>query len=206
MADLLDIFKSSMTDEILGQLGSQVGIKDKKQTSAAASGAFSVLLDAMQRNASKTDGVSSLDKALKTDHDGSIMDDLMGYVSGKGNFSERTTNGAGILKHVLGNKQSGVIDILGKMTGLDKSASGNLLIKMAPIVMGALGKQKKTQSLDTGGIFDMLTKSVEPQRKSDSQFGGLLNAVLDQDGDGDVKDDLLKMGMKALGGFFKRRR
>ena len=205
MADLIDIFKSSMSDEILEQLGSQVGIKDKKKAGAAASGAFSILLDAMQRNASKEGGMSSLSNALEQDHDGSIMDDLMGYMSGKGNFSQRTTNGAGILNHVLGNKQSGVIDILGKMTGMDKSNSGDLLIKMAPIVMGALGKQKRSQNLDTGGLLDMLTKSVEPQR-NDKKFGGLVNAVLDQDGDGDVKDDLLKLGMKAISGFFRKKR
>lgn len=206
MADLLDMFKSSMTDEVLEQLGNQVGIKDKEKTSVAASGAFTVLLDALQRNAAKDDkGVASLDKALEKDHDGSVLDDLMGYVSGQGSFSDRTTNGAGILNHVLGNKQSGVMDILGKMAGLDKSTSSDLLIKMAPIVMGALGKQKRNQNLDGGGLVDILTRSVEPQRK-DSQFGGLLNAVLDQDGDGDVKDDLLNMGMKALGGLFRRKR
>jgi hypothetical protein len=205
MADLLDLFKSSMTDEVLETLGSQVGIKDKSMTSTAATGAFTVLMDAMQRNATQSKGVKSLDKALEKDHDGSVLDDLMGYISGQGNFSSRTTNGAGILNHVLGSKQSGVIDILGKMTGLDKSKSGDLLMKMAPIVMGALGKQKRTQNLDKGGVFDILTKSVEPQR-NDSQFGSLLNAVLDQDGDGDVKDDLLNMGMKVLGGFFKRKR
>jgi hypothetical protein len=205
MADLLDLFKSNMTDEVLETLGSQVGIQDKKMTSAAATGAFTVLMDALQRNATQSKGVKSLDKALEKDHDGSLLDDLMGYVSGQGNFPNRTTNGAGILNHVLGSKQSGVVEILGKMTGLDKSKSGDLLIKMAPIVMGALGKQKRTQNLDKGGVFDILTKSVEPQR-NDSQFGSLLNAVLDQDGDGDVKDDLLNMGMKALGGFFKRKR
>jgi hypothetical protein len=205
MTDLLDVFKSSMTDEILDQLGSQVGIRDKAKAGTAASGAFTVLLDALQRNAVKEEGISSLDKALEKDHDGSVLDNLMGYIGGQGNFSDRTTNGAGILNHVLGNKQSGVIEMLSKVAGLDKSTSGELLIKMAPIVMGALGKQKRAQNLDKGGIFDVLTKSVEPQRK-DSQFGGLLNAVLDQDGDGDVKDDLLNMGMKALGGLFKRKR
>jgi hypothetical protein len=205
MTELFDLIKGNMSDDILDQLGSQVGLNDRKKTEEAATGAFSVLLDAMQRNAQDKKSAEALNNALEKDHDGSIFDDLMGYVSGKTNQPERTVNGAGILKHVLGGKQSGVIDMLGKMTGMDKSSAGNLLIKVAPLVMGALGKQKKTQGLDTGGLFDMLTKTVEPQRQN-SPFGGLLNAVLDQDGDGDVKDDLLNMGMKALGGLFKRRR
>ena len=205
MTELFDLLKGNMTDDVLDQLGTQIGVNDRKKTSAAASSAFNVLLDAMQRNATKDTGMSSLSNALEKDHDGSIFEDLMGYMQGSSKQPTRTTNGAGILKHVLGNKQSGVVDILGQMTGLDKSSSGNLLIKMAPLVMGALGKQKKNQQLDTGGLFDVLTKSVEPQR-NDKQFGGLLNAVLDQDGDGDVKDDLLKIGFKALGGLFKRKR
>jgi len=205
MTELFDLLKGNMTEAVIDQLGSQIGLNDRKKTTDAASGAFSILLDAMQRNATDEKGVSSLNNALEQDHDGSIFDDLMGYVSGESKQPQRTTNGAGILKHVLGGKQSGVIDMLGKMTGLDKSAAGNLLIKMAPLVMGALGKQKKTQQLDNGGLLDMLTKTVEPQRK-DRQFGGLLNSILDQDGDGDVKDDLLNIGFKALGGLFKRRR
>ena len=205
MTELFDLLKGNLTDEVVDQLGSEIGLNDRKKTTEAASGAFSILLDAMQRNASKKDGVNSLTNALEQDHDGSIFEDLMGYMSGKSKQPERSVNGAGILKHVLGDKQSGVIDILGNMTGLDKSSSGNLLIKMAPLVMGALGKQKKTQQLDSGGLLDMLTKTVEPQR-TNSPLGGMLNSVLDQDGDGDVKDDLLKMGLKALGGFFKRKR
>ena len=205
MADLLDMFKGMLTDDVVDQLGSQIGMQDKAKTSEAATGAFSVLLDALQRNASNAKGASALNQALEKDHDGSIFDDLMGYMNGNTTQPASTVNGAGILKHVLGDKQSGVIDILGKVTGLDKSSSGNLLIKMAPLVMGALGKQKQTQNLDTGGLMDMLTKSAGSQQK-DSAFSGLLTAVLDQDGDGDVKDDLMKMGMKALTGFFKRKR
>ena len=205
MADLTNMFKDLLTDDLVDQLGSQIGINDRQKTTQAASGAFSVLLEAMKRNAASGQGASALNQALEKDHDGSILEDIMGYVSGQTSQPERTTNGAGILKHVLGNKQSGVIDMLSQVAGLDKSTSGNLLIKMAPLVMGALGKQKRTQNLDSGGLLDMLTKSAQP-KEQDSAFGGLLNAVLDQDKDGDVKDDLMRMGMKALGNFFKKKR
>jgi hypothetical protein len=205
MTELFDLLKGNLTEDVIDQLGSQIGSTDRTKTTAAASGAFTVLLDALQRNATDKKGVESLNNALEKDHDGSIFDDLMGYVSGNAKQSEKTVNGAGILSHVLGNKQSGVIDLLGKMTGMDSSSSSSLLIKMAPLVMGALGKQKKSQNLDTGGLLDMLTKTVEPERKN-SQFGSLLTSVLDRDGDGDVKDDLMSMGMKALSGFFKKKR
>jgi len=205
MTELFDLLKGNLPEEVMDQLGAQIGVSDKSKTREAAAGAFNVLLDAMQRNAKDEKGAKALSQALENDHDGSIFDDLMGYFSGQSSQPERTVNGAGILKHVLGTKQSGVIDMLGKMTGMDKSSAGNLLIKMAPLVMGALGKQKKTQNLDSGGLFDLLTNAVEPQRTG-SPYGGLLTAVLDRDGDGDVKDDLLNMGLKALGGLFKRKR
>lgn len=205
MTELFDLIKGNLSDDVLDQLGSQIGVNDRNKTKEAATGAFSVLLEAMQRNAKDDKAASALNNALEKDHDGSIFDDIMGYVTGNTNQPASTVNGAGILKHVLGGKQSGVIDILGQMTGLDKSSTGNLLIKMAPLVMGALGKQKKTQNLDSGGLFDVLSKSVNTQQQN-SPFGGLLTSVLDQDGDGDIKDDLLNMGMKALSGFFKRKK
>lgn len=33
----------------------------------------------------------------------------------------------------------------------------------------------------------------------------LLTQILDQDGDGSATDDILNMGMKMLGGFFKKK-
>ncbi len=76
MTELFDLLKGNMNDDVLDQLGSQIGLNDRAKTTEAASGAFGILLEAMQRNAKDPKGASALNNALAKDHDGSIFDDL----------------------------------------------------------------------------------------------------------------------------------
>jgi hypothetical protein len=67
---------------------------------------------------------------------------------------------------------------------------------LAPLVMGSLGKAKKEGWLDASAIAWLVTGA--------SKNSSMLTMFLDKNGDGDVKDDLLKMGMNYLKGkFFK---
>jgi len=198
MANLLDIFEQQLNGGLIDQLGSQVGINDTEKTKTAAKGAFSVLMGALQKNASTDQGANILSSVLDRDHDGSILDDVMGYVTGAAQHQNtRTVDGAGILSHLLGGNSDNVLAQVANMAGIDKNSSAGLLMKLAPIAMGMLGKMKKEQNLDNDGIRNILTKTVEPA-KNDSMLGGLLSGFLDQDGDGDVMDDLGRMGVKAI--------
>ncbi len=207
MADLIDIIKGSLTDDVLAQLGQQAGIGDKKKTSAAAEGAIGILLNAVQKNGSNSGSANAFASALDRDHDGSILDDVMGYLSGSANLSPKTTNGEGILGHLLGNKKSSAIDMLGKKAGLDKQSAGSLLAKLAPIVLGALGKQKSSGGLDAGGLLEMLTGSIQNQQSGGNTMGSLLDIFLQgQSGkQSSGKGQLLNMGMKILGGLFRKK-
>ena len=207
MANLLDLFEQQMDGGLLEQLGSQVGINDPEKTKTAAKGAFSVLMGALQKNASTDQGASILSSVLDRDHDGSILDDVMGYVTGAMQpRNTRAVDGAGILSHLLhGTNHDNVLSQIANMAGIDKNSSASLLMKLAPIAMGMLGKVKRENNLDENGLRDVLTQTVEPAKK-DSMLGGLLSSFLDQDGDGSVMDDLGRMGLKAIfKGFFGRR-
>ncbi len=199
MANLLDLFEQQMDGGLLEQLGSQVGISDPNKTKTAAKGAFSVLMGALQKNASTDQGASILSSVLDKDHDGSILDDVMGYVTGAMQpKNTRTVDGAGILSHLLsGTNHDNILSQVASMAGIDKNSSASLLMKLAPIAMGMLGKMKKENNLDENGLRDVLTQTVEPAKK-DNMLGGLLGSFLDQDGDGSVMDDLGRMGMKAI--------
>jgi len=206
MANLLDLFEQNLGGDLLSQLSSQVGINDNDKTKTAAKGAFSVLMGALQQNASTDQGASMLSSVLDRDHDGSILDDVMGYVTGAAQPSNtRTTDGAGILSHLLGGNSDSVLAQVASMAGIDKNSSAGLLMKLAPIAMGMLGKMKKENNLDENGIRDVLSQTVEPA-KNDSMLGGLLGSFLDKDGDGSVMDDLGRMGVKAIfNGLFGRK-
>lgn len=198
MANLLDLFEQQMGGGLLEQLSSQVGINDTDKTKTAAKGAFSVLMGALQKNASTDKGANILSSVLDRDHDGSILDDVMGYVTGAAKpTNSRTVDGAGILSHLLGGKSDSILEQVASMAGIDKNSSAGLLMKLAPIAMGMLGKAKKENNLDQSGLQDILTKSIAPA-KEDSMLGGLLTNFIDQDGDGEVMDDIGRIGFKAI--------
>jgi hypothetical protein len=204
--DLLQLLQSQIGGDVLKQLSGQVGANEE-QTGAAVNGAFSALLNGLSKNIQTPEGASGLLGALDRDHDGSILNDLTGFLSGSAQSSNASSlNGAGILNHVLGNSQGNIIETIAKMSGLDSSKSGQILTMLAPILMGALGKIKQAQPQQQtagGGLLDLITKTQQSHNQQ-SQAGGIFEKLLDKDGDGQVMDDLLSMGAKSLlGGLFK---
>lgn len=205
MANLMDLLQGQMSDTILDQLGQQVG-GNREQTSAAVQGVFSTLMGALSKNAATPEGAGALLGALDRDHDGSVLDDLVGMVTGNSSQQQAQPsmlNGAGILKHVLGGKQSNMIEMIAQMSGLNKEGSSNLLIKLAPMVMGMLGKVKKQQNLDQGALQGFLRQSTDNYRQVEPKQD-LITKLLDRDGDGNVADDVASMGMSFLGKLFKK--
>ena len=84
------------------QIGARIGA-DPAQTQQAISAALPALLAGLQQQATPGSG---LQQAIEQDHDGSILDDLSGYLNGTANLDPRTTDGQGILDHVLGDQQA----------------------------------------------------------------------------------------------------
>jgi hypothetical protein len=137
-------------EQMLGGQADRIGARigaDPVQTQGAISAALPALLAALQQQAQPGTG---LQQAIEQDHDGSILDDLPGYLNGTANLSPRTTNGAGILDHVLGDQQPDVQRALSSQTGLSMSSIGQLLPILAPIVMGMIGKQARSGSAGQG--------------------------------------------------------
>jgi hypothetical protein len=207
----MDLLQGQLSGGMVDQLSQALGGAEKEKTAKAASGITSILMGALAKNASSPEGASALSNALDRDHDGSILNDVMGMVTGANRNAgaggidlNRMLNGAGILSHVLGGKQSGAIDMISKMSGLDSSKTGSLMTMLAPVIMGALGKAKRENNLDSSGISDLLTGTVKKNADSNPLLS-LATKFLDQDGDGSIMDDLAGMGMKMLGGLFGRK-
>ncbi len=82
-------------------------------------------------------GAEGLLGALKSKHDGSILDNLGGLFAG-GVDSNVMEDGGKILGHVLGNKQRNVEKALSQKSGIDAGSVANILKVAAPILMGVL--------------------------------------------------------------------
>ena len=202
--DINDLLQGPMKDVIINQLGQQFGLGDKGQANTAIDGIFATLLNGVSHNASTPEGQDGLLSALDRDHDGSILNDLGGFLSGATQpANPQTTNGAGILNHILGDKQGNAADSISKASGIDAGSITKMMATLAPVVLGMLGKARATQpqAQSGGGLLDLIkgaTQTVNQQPTTQSIFAKLL----DKDGDGNVMDDIVDMGMKSILGKF----
>jgi hypothetical protein len=197
---LIDMLSQTMQGGGIDQISERVGL-DKNQVSTVVAGAMPMLIGALKRNADKPGGAEALAGALDRDHDGSVIDDLAGFL-GKGGEEKA---GAGILGHVFGSRQTSVESALGGMAGMDKGQVGQILMMLAPVVMGALGKTKREKGLDIGSLTDLLRGEDESAKKAAPETESLLGSLLDSDGDGQVVDDIAKIGGSLLSSFFGKR-
>ena len=203
--DLFDLIKGQLGEAAIGAIAGQLGGAKKEQTSSAVDSAMAVLMGALAKNTSNQEGASALGSALDRDHDGSILDDVMGYISGTSQVSNtKAANGDGILGHLLGEKRSGVIEQLSRESGLSQGQAGGLLAKLAPLILGGLGKQRKTQNMDDNGLSDLLSESFGQVAQKSPRAQSMIEKLIDRDGDGNIMDDIMgTVGKGLLKNLFK---
>jgi len=192
---LFDLISQVAGGDNLRQMSKSLGA-DEQTTGRAVSSALPMLLAALTRNASSGAGADSLSSALAKDHDGSILDDIGGFLG-----SAQSGPGDGILRHLLGGKRPTVETAISKSSGLDLGSVSKLLTMLAPLVMGGLGRVRQQEGLDTGGLSSLLQGEMQNVEQKGAVPSGLLS-LLDADKDGDVVDDLAKLGKGMLGSLF----
>lgn len=196
MSSLTNDLLQQLQGQPMAQMGQQLGLSPE-QTSGAVSAALPLLMGALGRNASQPQGAQQLLGALQRDHSGLDLGSVLGAVMGGGG------NGGDILGHVLGARQQTAAQGLGAATGLDGDRAGALLKMLAPLVMAFLAKQMSSGSAGATpqALGGLLGQEQQQIRQQGGIGGGLLGAVLDQDGDGVTGlSDLLKIGGALFGG------
>lgn len=198
--DLMGMLQGYLTPDVINQMSQETGASPE-QTQVAAQGALSTLIGGLAKNA-QGDGANGIMAALDRDHDGSVLDDVMGLIGGGGAASSASAlNGAGILGHILGDQAGGAAQMISQATGVNENGVLGMMVKLAPMVMGALGQQKQQQGLDASGLASLLGGSV--QQQSNNPLMQMATQFLDKNGDGSMVDDLMGMvGSKLLGGLF----
>ena len=175
-----------------GMLAQRLGISESTAQTAVQL-AVPVIVAALARNASQPQGAQDLHQAVASDHDGSILDQLTSYIG-----NPQAANGSGILSHVLGGDRPAVESNLAQATGMDQNSAGNLLEMVAPLVMGAVGREQQQNGLDPNGLSQFLAQQQQAQ-PADPGLMGSISSMLDSNRDGSVTDDLSRIA----GNFFK---
>jgi len=196
---ILDMLSGQLGGQALEMIRGELGA-DRSQVEKAVPATLGSLMTGLARNAQSSAGASALASALSKDHDGSILDNLSSVLS-----TAEQGPGAGILGHVFGGKQGAVQSALGQSTGLDAGSIGKLLTMLAPLVMGALGKEQRQGGLDPSDLGGLLQQEQRSAVRQAPELG-MLGSLLDADGDGDIKDDVAKLGGSLLKSFLGKRR
>jgi hypothetical protein len=190
---LLEMLQERLGGQAVDQMSRKIGA-DPGTTGNAVDAALPLLIAALARNATAGGQAQSIDTAVSQDHDGSVLDDIPGFLN-----NADSGPGAGILRHVLGGRQQTVQTGLGQATGLDPQKAGQLLTMLAPLVMGALGRAKRERGLDTGSLSDLLSGEQDRLKETAPGIMGTLGRFLDRDNDGSAMDDIGGMLGKAFG-------
>ena len=203
--DILELLKGQLDNPaILEQLSGAIG-GGKQETSAGINAALPTILGALTKNSKSPQGQSQIMSLLDKDGDGDIMDDIQGYIGG----GNDTHGGSSIIQQLLGGNKGKIEQAISENSGLNKDASSSLLTQIAPMVMSVLSKQGKqagdTPNLDIQSVLGLLGNAGKQQGGQGGGGLGMITQLLDQDGDGDVTNDAMKIGKKLLGGFFGRK-
>ena len=185
---LINQLSEQLSGPALQALSQQIGA-DESSTSSAIQAALPMMMGAMAKNAGSQEGASGLLSMIDMDGDGSIMDDLAGFLGS-------TENGpaASILSNLFGGQQSQVERGIGQASGLNSGQTMQLISNLAPVVMSFLNKEKNTQGFDAGGLQNMLQQErgmMQQQAQEGNSLMDMANRFLDADGDGSAIDDIL---------------
>lgn len=215
MDALLKQLNAALDGNAINALSGQLGATPQ-QTEGAVQAALPVLLGMLANNCQSKQECQSLAKAVERDHSGGILDQVQSFFS-QGN----TADGMGILGHVLGGRQAPAQQELAQQTGLSGGQIGKLLALLAPVVLGALGRQARAsggaQPDLMGSLLQGALGSLAGGQGGGAQSAGVqvLGHLLRGAGGGagagaggqqaaSPLDGLLKQGAGLLGGLLKR--
>lgn len=183
--DILDLLSGQLNNEdVLNQLSKSSGA-DLSQIQQAVKLGIPTLLQALGKNASSTDeAAASLTSALDKHKDDDI-DDIESFLK-----NVNTEDGSKILEHIFSGNSKNVMNNLSKQTGMQSNQVSNIMAKLAPMLMGMLGKQKASQNIDSSNLASMLNGIVKSQSSKDNNLMDVASKLLDADKDGSIVDDI----------------
>ncbi|MEP7196446.1 MAG: DUF937 domain-containing protein [Saprospiraceae bacterium] len=194
--NLTDLISQHLPDDLLSQIAGQAGISNPQQGVDASKSILTSLLQGLSHNTEDANGADSLLSALDRDHNGGVLNDLMGMFGGNGETqSNLMQDGMGILNHILGNNQQNVSQGMGQVLGIDSGKLSTLMTLLSPILMGILGKARAQKQIDQTNIQQVLGITVQTHTESIPGMD-IFAKLFDKNGDGNVTDDLLQMGLK----------
>src|SRR5262249_53554616 len=156
--NLVSLIMQFLTPDMIGRIASALGL-DRNNTQTALGAAVPGLLASLSGGSTHPGGSQKL---VDAGREATCALGSLAYMIGASGQSSLIEKGSQILSSLLGGRdQSALVGAVGKYAGLDQGASGSLLGMLAPIVMGTIGQQQGTRSLDAGAITSLLSSQKD---------------------------------------------
>jgi len=164
--NLIEMFKDQAGAALISKASSFLGA-DAAKTSAGLGAAIPSILGGLLDKGSTESGAGEIMDMLKGGNfDGSMLDNIGGLFSDASSANQLMNSGGGILSSLLGDKLSGITDIISRVSGLKTGNSSSLLKMAAPMLMSLVGKKVLGGNMGIGGLMDLLKGQREHVEKA----------------------------------------
>lgn len=162
--NLLDVFRESVGDQTPVKISSYLG-ESTENTRSATGIAFSAILGGLIQRGQNLEGAASLLDFLHHEEiDGSILDKQEVVFGGGKDTTNLIEKGNDFLKYFAPDKNQidKIVDIINSRSGVGRGSADTLLKLISPLVLGILGHQVKTKTLDSQGLSQLLLDQKKP--------------------------------------------
>jgi hypothetical protein len=155
--NIVSTISSFLTPEVVGKIASASGL-DRSMAQTAVSAAVPTILSALAGVVGKPGGASKLASAVAAQ-----PTDLLGNIaSSLTNSTQMATKGGSLLSSLLGGGVSSMLaTTVGRFLGIGDATAQTVMGLLAPVIMGVLGREQRSNSLDANGLARMLTGQKE---------------------------------------------
>jgi OmpA-OmpF porin, OOP family len=138
MAELFDLLKKVLDNDVVGALAGRLGLGADDASKAIGVG-LPTLLGGLAHHASEPSGANELLDRIRHTDGGKNLDGLLEKL--RGNDAAADEDSAGFVEKILGGGATGgILEGLAGRLGLGKGVAGGLLGSLLPMVLGSLGK------------------------------------------------------------------
>ena len=172
MAGFVDEFMKSMGPEVSRQMSKNLGVNKRTAMQIIPQIAPLILGGLQKQKASK--GEARVDHILNKYGSASVLDDISGLFSQKAQDEKADPKLGGL----LGDSGVQASNMMQNKFKLDGGTAMKIIPMLAPVILGFLTKKRDTDGLGSSGVA----------------------SLIDQDGDGQILDDIAGMFLQNMGG------
>jgi hypothetical protein len=152
---LVSVVMQFLTPDMIAKIASALGL-DRSVAQKAIGGAVPALLSSLGDVASTPNGARQLANFVTQQQQQGSLETLKNLIDGSGQNTLAET-GSSMLSGLFG---SGTVDTMaqsiGKFAGIDAGSGKSILGMLGPVVLGVLGQQQRSASLDATGLASLL--------------------------------------------------